>query len=387
MSKKLNVKRVASLKKPGLHCDGGNLYLQIGAKGSKSWAFRYMLDGRARQAGLGPCSLIGLAEARDLAFEMRRQLLRGQDPLELRRAAKATVRTPTFEACATEFLKDNSGQWRNPKHREQWTSTLETYAYPILGRTPVAMVDTEGVLKCLKKIWQTKPETAGRVQQRICRILDWAAASGLRSRENPAQWKGHLDKLLPARAKVRKPVHLAALPWVDMPAFMAELLRNEFISARALGFLILTAARTSEGLKAQWHEVSDDYLWTVPEDRMKPGVDHVVPLSRQAIALLGGLPRLVGNPHIFPGVRAGKPLSGSACLELLRGMRPGLTVHGFRSTFRDWAYENTDHPREIVEACLSHQLRDKAEAAYRRGLAIEKRRLVIQNWADYCCGG
>ena len=387
---KLSVRKVMALTKPGLHGDGDGLWLQIGPNGSKSWGFRYMREGRARQAGLGPVDLVSLQEARNVAHGMRRQLFEGLDPLEERRAARAAARAGgaamTFRQCAESFLRDNQAQWKNAKHCAQWASSLEAYAFPMLGHLPVADVTTAEVLRCLRPIWLTKSETASRVQQRLARILDWAKASGFRTGDNPAAWRGHLDKLLPSRSSLAKVEHHPALAWSDLPAFMNELRANTFISASALEYIILTISRTGEAIGAQWSEVNGDNLWTVPEIRMKPGVEHVVPLSRQAIALLDGLPRLVGNPHIFPGSRTGKPLSNMACLELLRGMRPGLTVHGFRSSFRDWAYENTEHANEVVEACMSHQIKDKAEAAYRRGLAIERRRAVLQDWADYCYG-
>jgi integrase len=391
---KLSAVKVARLKVPGMYGDGGGLWLQITPSGNRSWAFRFMLQGKARQMGLGPLHALSLAEAREKARLCRRQLVEGIDPLAARHAAKAAARADlarqrTFHDCAAAFLGSHEAGWKNEKHRTQWTATLKTYAYPLIGELSIARIDTGHVCEILEPIWTAKAETASRVRGRIERVLDWAAARGYRSGDNPARWRGHLDKLLPQRSKVQRVRHHPALPWQELPEFMAALRVNRSISARALEFTILTAARTGEVIGASWQEINlEAALWIVPAERMKPGREHRVPLSPGAIALLAQLPRLKGNDLVFPGSRAKQPLSDMAMLQLLRGMKPGvkLTVHGFRSSFRDWAGDRTNHPRDVVETALAHVIADKTEAAYRRGDALEKRRSLMVEWCNYCGG-
>jgi integrase len=379
--------------KPGMHADGGGLYLQVTASGAKSWIFRFMLHGRAREMGLGPLHTISLAEARERARECRKLRLDGIDPVEARKAKRAEERLAaatamTFEQCAARYIAAHRAGWRNPKHAAQWPSTLKTYAYPVFGSLPVALIDVGLVMKTLEPVWQTKPETASRVRGRIEAVLDWARVRGYRDGENPARWRGHLDKLLPARAKVRKVEHHSALPYPEIGEFVASLRRQEGVAARALEFLILTAARTGEVIGARWSEFDTaEKLWTVPADRMKAGKEHRVPLSGAAMATLEGMQaiRADGDDHVFPGGRRGKPLSNMAMLKLLQRMERGdLTAHGFRSSFRDWAAERTSYPREVAEIALAHTVGDKVEAAYRRGDLFAKRRRLMEEWARHC---
>jgi integrase len=380
------------MKEPGRYADPGcrGLWLQIAAAGTKSWLLRYMLHGKARAMGLGSVELVPLAEARERARAARRLLLDGKDPLEARKAKRLVqqldaARNLSFETCATKYIAAHEPTWRNGVHRAQWRSTLTTYAYPIIGGLPVAEVDTTLVLRVLEPIWTQRPETASRLRGRIEAVLDWASARGYRQGDNPARWRGHLNKILPARSKVAQVRHQPALPYIEMPAFVVELRANEAISARALEFLILTAARTGEVIGACWSEIDEhSQIWLVPAERMKSKRPHRVPLSDAAIAVLSKLPRIADCDYLFPSTRPGKPLSNMAMLELMRGMRPAFVPHGFRSSFKDWATEVTDHSRDIVEAALAHVVGDKVEAAYRRGDAIEKRRALMRDWATFC---
>lgn len=393
-SSAFTTRTVATMKEPGRYADPGcrGLWLQIAAAGTKSWLLRFMLNGKARAMGLGSVELVPLAEARERAREARRLLLDGKDPLEARKAERLVqqldaARTLTFEACAIKYIAAHEPTWRNGVHRAQWRSTLATYAYPTIGDLPVAEVDTTLVLRVLEPIWTERPETASRLRGRIEAVLDWATARGYRQGENPARWRGHLNKILPARSKVAQVRHQPALPYAELPTFMVELRVNEAISARALEFLILTAARTGEVIGACWSEIDEQsQIWLVPPERMKSKRPHRVPLSDATMTVLSKLPRLADCDYLFPGARPGKPLSNMAMLELMRGMRPPFVPHGFRSSFKDWATEVTDHSRDIVEAALAHVVGDKVEAAYRRGDAIEKRRALMRDWANFCEG-
>jgi integrase len=396
---KLTAAGVNAIKRPGRYGDGLGLWLQVTRARTKSdpdsvtksWLFRFMQDGRARQMGLGPLHTVSLADARQRALEARKMLLDGVDPIEARKAGRVRARLEaatglTFRAAAESYIKSHEAGWRNPKHRDQWRNTLASYAYPHFGDLPVAAIDTGLVLKALEPIWTAKPETASRVRGRIESVLDWAAARGYRNGENPARWRGHLDKLLPARAKVARIKHHAALPWPEVPGFMEELHHRDGTGARALEFAILTAARTGEVISARWDEIDLlNKVWTVPGERMKGGKAHRVPLSDGAIALLEALPREDSGEYVFLGGRKGRPLSNMALLETLRRMgRGGLTAHGFRSTFRDWAAEATACPGEVVEMALAHVVGSKVEAAYRRGDLFEKRRRLMADWGSYC---
>lgn len=387
--KRLTTLQVGRLNKMGRYAVGDGAYLQIARGGSKQWIFRYQKDGRARHMGLGSYTLLTLAEAREKARNARRLILEGIDPLEAKAARRQAdrlekARSVSFTQCAESYIAAHGAGWRNPKHRAQWRSTLATYAYPVMGELAIASVDTGIVLKALEPIWTTKPETADRVRGRIESILDWAKVRGYRDGENPARWRGHLDKLLPAKRKMRRVKHHTALPYAEVPAFMQELRLREGLGARALEFAILTAARTSEVIGARWSEIGlDAAMWTIPAERMKALREHRVPLSDAVIDLLKQLPR--EGEWVFPGGREGKPLSNMALLETLRRMGRGdLTAHGFRSSFRDWAAERTAFPSEVVEMALAHAVSSKVEAAYRRGDLFEKRRHLMQDWANFC---
>src|SRR6516165_7936294 len=380
---------------PGMYPDGAGLYLRVTPEGTRNWVLRYMLDRKPRWMGLGPLSLYGLAEARTRALDARRKQHDGIDPIEARRTERtrqrlAAAKAITFTQCAENYITSHRAGWRNAKHRYQWNQTLEQVVYPEIGSLPVQAVNTTLVLKVLEPIWTTKPETASRVRQRIENILDSAKARGFRDGENPARWRGHLDKILPARSRVREVEHLAALPYPDLPAFLTDLRTREAIAARALEFLILTAARTGEVIGARWSEIDLlDKTWTVPTDRMKARREHRVPLSARALAILEEMQAARQsddhNAYLFPGPKRGKPLSNMAFLMLLRRMElKDLTVHGFRATFKTWASERTSFQNEIAEAALAHVIGDKVEQAYRRGDMFEKRRRLMQQWATFC---
>ncbi len=388
---KLTPLKVSRLTKPGRYGDGGGLYLQISIWGTKAWLFRYMKDGRARQMGLGDIQTFTLKEARDRAKAARQLLADGIDPLEARQKAKdakriEAARTITFKEAAKRYIKAHRAGWKNGKHAEQWASTLATYAFPVFGDLPVAAVDTALVMKVIEPIWAEKTETASRVRGRIEAVLGWATVRGYRDGDNPGRWRGHLDKLLPAKTKVAKVRHQPAMPYAALPEFMVSLRATTSISAQALEFTILTAARTGEIINSRWDEIDfAKKLWTIPAERTKSGRAQRVPLSDRTIKIVKAIPRERGSGFIFPGARKGQALSNMAMLELLRGMKgSGLTVHGFRSSFRDWAAEQTNFPRELAEAALGHVLADKTEAAYQRGDLLEKRRRLMSAWGSYC---
>jgi integrase len=396
---KLKALEVSRASKPGYYGDGGNLYLLVGPTGAKSWVFRYRVPApipdnpkrsRLREMGLGPTHALSLAEARERAREWRRERLDGIDPIEVRRGRRAqaqleAAKAITFKECAEAYIKSHSAGWKNLKHAAQWPSTLETYVYPVFGSLPVQGIDVGLVMKALEPIWTTKPETASRVRGRIESVLDWATARGYRQGENPARWRGHLENLLPKKTKVRRVEHHAALPYADMPGFMAELRQQEGIGAKALEFAILTAARTGEVMGAKWSDIDfEARLWTVPAERMKAGREHRVPLSEPALAILEAMREVREGDFVFPGGKANRPLSNMAFLMLLRRMGRGdLTAHGFRSTFSDWCSERTNFPAEVREMALAHTVSDKVEAAYRRGDLFEKRRQVMEAWAKF----
>jgi integrase len=386
---KLSAVAVRNKSAPGLYADGGGLYLQVTEAGAKTWIYRFMLNGRRRDMGLGAVHTVTLAEAREEARRCRQLARDGIDPIDNRKAARLsalakTATTMTFKQCAEAYIKAYEAGWRNTKHAAQWSSTLERYAYPVMGELSVAAVDTGLVMKVLEPIWSTKTETANRVRGRIEAILDWAIVRKYREGENPARWKGHLDHLLPARAKVHKAGHHAALPYDHMADFMKAMRAVDGVAARALEFAILTAARTGEVLGTAWAEIDlEKRLWVIPPERMKAGREHRVPLSEAALAVLQGQSGREGP--VFRGGKANTPLSNMALLMTLRRMkRTDLTAHGFRSTFRDWVAECTDFPHEVAEMALAHAVGDKVEAAYRRGDLFEKRRKLMDEWAQYC---
>jgi integrase len=392
---RLTALKVEKARKPGMYADGGGLYLRVTPEGARNWVFRFMIDRKPRWMGLGPLALYSLADARARAQDARRKRHEGIDPIEARRAKRAQQRLDaakaiTFKQCAESYIASHRAGWRNAKHRYQWPATLGAYVYPAIGALPVQAVDTALVHKVLEPIWTAKPETASRVRQRIENILGFAKVCGYRDGENPARWRGHLDNLLPARSKVRDVKHLAALPYVELPTFLVNLRTREATAARALEFLVLTAARTGEVIGARWNEIDMlDKIWTVPAGRMKAHREHRVPLSPRAVAILKEMLAARngddGNAYVFPGPKPGKPLSNMAFLMLLRRMGLDyLTVHGFRATFKTWASERTSFQNEIAEAALAHIIGDKVEQAYRRGDLFDKRRRLMQQWATYC---
>jgi integrase len=398
--------------KAGLHHDGGGLYLQVTDTGARSWLFRYstgtskkrnsaadgQVDGaakpkstkRERWMGLGPVSIISLRDARIAAADCRRQRWTGKDPIEERKAAKLAAqleraKAVTFRAAAELCIAAMRAGWRNEKHSNQWAATLEAYAYPVFGDLPVQDVDVTLVMKAIEPVWTTKPETASRVRGRIESVLDWAAARGYRKGDNPARWKGHIENLLPKRSKVAKVAHHPALPYDEIGVFIQDLRRQAGEAAGALEFTILCASRTGEVIGARPEEFNvSEKVWIIPAERMKVGREHRVPLSEAALAIVKK--RIEGGgAYVFAGGKKGKPLSNMALLKVLERMgRDDLTVHGFRSTFRDWAAERTNFPRDVAEMALAHTIGDKVEAAYRRGDLFEKRRQIMRAWADWC---
>ena len=382
---RLTALKVSRAKLPGMYADGGGLYLQI-TEGGASWVYRYMLNGRAREMGLGPLALFGLQEARAKAQDARRLRHEGVDPIEHRRTARAqqqldAAKAVTFQQCAERYIASHRAGWRHAKHVEQWESSLQRLAFPVIGALPVQAINTALVMNVIEAIWDEKPETASRVRGRIESILDWAKARGYRTGENPARWKGHLKNLLPPRSKVRMVEHYAAMPYDQLPALMVELRVQDGIDARALEFTILTAARVSEAVGARWSEISGD-VWTIQAERMKGGKPHRVPLSRRAMDLLKALPR--NGDLIFPGPKLGRALNINAPRKLLIDMGHSVTVHGFRSSFRDWVAERTSYPNHVAEAALAHAVADKVEKAYRRTDLFEKRRRLMADWAAWC---
>jgi integrase len=376
----------------GRHADGGGLHLLVKDSGARSWVFRYMLNGKSHDIGLGSAGDYGisLAKARDRAAELRVKVKAGIHPLAERQqkaaeaiagAQAAHIAAISFKDVAEAHIARNEASWRNAKHRQQWASTLASYVYPVIGDLPVAEIDTVHVMKIIEPIWRDKPETASRIRGRIETILDAAKARGYREGENPARWRGHIAQILPARSKLVRGHH-KAMPYAALPPFMASLRSRQATAALALEFAILTAARTSEVLGAGWTEIDlANATWTIPASRMKAGKEHRVPLSACAMEILASAAPL-GSKYLFAGERGGK-LSDMSMSMLLRRMGQDCTVHGFRSTFRDWAAEQTGHANDICEMALAHTIDNKAEAAYRRGDLLEKRRALMDDWANY----
>jgi len=400
---RLTMKRIARLKQPGRYGDGHGLYLQVVNKQNRSWLLRYERGGRERFMGLGPLHAFALQEARERAREARQLLADGIDPLDAKKAeraatAAAAAKTMTFAECAEAYFAQHRQKWRNAKHTRQFLSTLKQYAYAKIGNMAAAGIDTGTVLSVLEQhcpasrgfpagmFWQTRHSTADRVRARIEAVLEFATVRGYRTGENPARWRGHLRHALPARSEIAQAVHHAAMPYVDLPEFLATLRGRAGIGARALEFLILTAARTNEVIGARRDEIDlEGKIWTVPAGRMKAGREHRVPLSRAAIELLQALPMEDGNTHIFLGPSAGGGLSTMAMpTALKRAGRSDVTIHGFRATFKTWASERTNFPSHVVELALAHTIGNAVERAYRRGDLFEKRRKLMEAWARYC---
>lgn len=385
---KLNPRKVAAAG-AGKYEDGGGLRLVVSDTGAKKWVLRFTIGGKRREMGLGSVSDVGLAEARDKAAAYRKQAKSGVDPIDARQSLPE--KTPTFTTCAARYIRAHRRGWKNAKHARQWVSTLKTYVRPEIGARKVDAIRTEDVLKILSPIWTTKTETAKRVQGRLENILDYAAAHKHRDAQNPARWRGHLDKLLPKPTRVKKVSHHPAMPHSEVPAFMMELSKNGSVSALALRFLILTAARSGEVLHAQWNEIDRSAaVWTVPATRMKARLEHRVPLSDAAMTVLDTVLRIDGSPYLFSGARHGRPLSNMALLQLMRGMGFGVggdrgdyVPHGFRSSFRDWSGEVSSFPRDVAEMALAHVIDNKVEAAYRRGDLFVKRCKMMREWAGY----
>jgi integrase len=388
--------------KSGRHADGGGLHLLVKDSGARSWVFRFMLNSRSRDLGLSRCPEaitllrktggedLTLAQARDIAAIYRLKVKAGIDPLEEREqeaadktsaANAAKAKAITFKTAAEAFISTNEGSWRNDKHRQQWRNTLATYVYPKFGDLPVCDVSTTHVLQVIEPIWKLKPETASRVRGRIETVLDAAKARGYREGENPARWRGHIAQILPARSRLTRGHH-KAMPYTAVPAFLENLRAKQAVAALALEFTILTGARTGEVIGATWEEVDlDKAIWVIPSNRMKAAREHRIPLSERSIAILR-LVKQLGQDHLFIGEN-GK-LSGMAMAMLLRRMGQGVTVHGFRSAFRDWAAECTSYPHEVCEMALAHVIGNKVEAAYRRGDLFDKRRDLMRDWGRFC---
>jgi len=376
--------------KPGRHGDGRGLYLQV-IGGSKTWVLRYEHRKRERWMGLGSAEFVSLAQARERAFELRRQLKdQGIDPLERRRAAVVGARLTalkrgTFEEVASQYVEVKSAQWKGDGSRREWLSTLRRYAFSIIGSFSVASIDTALVHRVLDPVWTKKPHVGQRLRERIEAVLEFAKSMGLREGENPARWKGHLANVLPKANRTSRTKHHPALPYAELTAFMAELRALPGVPARALEFTILTAARTGETRFARWSEVDlRAGVWTIRGERMKGDKEHRVPLSDRALAIVVELPREGASDAVFPGRSNGGFINQDAMTDVLAKLRPDVTVHGFRSTFRDWAAEATSYPNHVVEMALAHAISNGVEAAYRRGDLFEKRRRLMEEWAGFC---
>lgn len=398
---RLSALQVSKLTKPGLYGDGGGLTLQITPTGAKSWLFRYMVAGKPFGMGLGPTHTVSLAEARQKALEARKLLIDGINPLVAKKqsqvaAALANAKMMTFDQCAEAYILAHKASWKNAKHADQWTNTLNTYASPVFGGLPVAEIDTGLVVKCLAPIWESKTETASRLRGRIESVLGWATTSGYRTGENPARWKGHLENLLATISKTSRTKHHPSLPWQRIGAFMAALRVREGVAARAVEFAILTACRSGEVRGARWAEFDTvGKVWTIPAERMKAKREHEVPLSDAALAVLESITKGDDADVVFAGTK-GQPLSDMSLTAVIRRMNgdekpawsdangDGITVHGFRSTFRMWTAETTNYPREVAEHALAHQLPDAVERAYQRGSQFAKRAALMTEWAMYC---
>jgi len=387
-ARELTAAAVAKLRKPGRHAVGGaeGLMLRITDTGARSWVCRLMVGQKRRDLGLGAYGQVSLSQARDAARALRLNVRRGIEPVTLaKRSVAPTPSSPSFKKTAIEFIEARQHEWKNAKHRDQWHNTLRTYAWPVLGDMAVADIALPNVLAVLQPIWIDKTETANRVRGRIEVVLDYATVQGWRSGDNPARWKGLLDKVLPAPGKLKKTRHHAAMPAEDVPGFMRILRDVRGMSALALQLLILTATRSGEVRGACWNEFDwQAAVWTIPSERMKSGREHQVPLSARAISLLQSIPRLENAAGlVFPNATHSGALSDMAMTLLMRRLGLAYVPHGFRSTFRDWAGDTTEYPRELLEAALAHALQNKVEAAYRRKTALERRRLLMQDWADF----
>jgi integrase len=390
---RLNQRKCATLSKPGLHADGGGLYLKVGTTAaSRSWIFRYRRNSKLHDVGLGSFIDYTLIEARERARDQRRLCNDGIDPVAEKRLIKQQRKAArTFRQCAEEHLADIKAGWRNPKYEKDWANSLSTYAYPIIGDMPVGEVDLASVLRVIKPRWESKTVTMERVRSRIEAVLAYATVHGLRSGDNPARWDNHIDKLLPKKSKVAKKEHFAALPYAELPAFMAELRAKDdgSITAAALEFTLLTAGRSGEVLGARWEEFDlKAGLWTIPGVRMKAERDHRVALSRDAVVVVERMAAVRQNDFVFPGRRGAGQMHERNMLDMLKRLRPGCTVHGTsRSGFTDWCAEQTNYPKEVRDMALAHRVSDEVEAAYRRGDLFAKRRALSEQWARFLASG
>ena len=388
---RLSALKVARAKQPGMYADGGGLYLRVAEGGSKQWVFRYASGTRDRDMGLGPVHTLTLPEAREKAREARLLRLEGIDPIEAKRARMAALkaadaRAMTFKQCAEGFIKDNEASWTSARHRQEWVGSLVRLVYPTLGSLPVAAIDTPLVLKVLKPIWEKTPETASRVRGRIENVLGWATVHHYRAGDNPARWGGLLEHALPARSKIAKVEHHAALPYAEIGAFVAELRQDSGVAAACLQFITLTAARLDEARSATWDEIDlPNRIWIVPARRMKADKEHRVPLSAGAVVILKQMQEIRQSDYVFPGRLEGRPIGDNTIWRLAKeAAGSDITIHGLRSSFRDWAAERTSFPREVAEMALAHAIPNAVEAAYRRGDLFEKRRRLMDAWAEFC---
>ena len=381
-AKGLTARQVDTLKNPGDHADGNGLYLGVTSSGMKTWLFRYHVDRRRHAMGLGPIRLKSLSKAREEARELAIKISNGIDPIQERKTnyRKSSI---TFGEAAARYIQAMQPGWKNAKHTQQWHNTIDKYCTPI-GELSVDKIDTYLVLKCLEPIWAVIPETASRVRGRIEKILDWSRVNGYREGENPARWSGHLDQSLPRKTKIRTVKGHASMPYKELPPFWPVLNSTEGLGARALQFTILTACRTSELLNAKWRGIDEpSQIWTIPAERMKAGREHRVPLSCAALSLLRVLKNQQRSDLIFPGRKREQSLSNMTMLRVLQRLNSPCTPHGFRSTFRTWISEKTNHLHEVAEAALAHTIRDKVIAAYQRRDLFEKRRQLMRDWAEY----
>jgi integrase len=384
----LDVKRIT---KPGRHTVGfiPGLMLVVKDTCAKSWILRTIIGNKRRNIGLGAYPEIPLTKARERAREARELISKGIDPIERRKAVRRAILASqngriTFAEAARRCHEKKVSEFRNPKHAKQWIRSVEKYTFPIIGNMAVEDIELPHILKILEPIWTDKTETATRLRQRLEQIISWATISEYRKGDNPARWKGHLDAILPIPTKIKKVNHMRALPWKDMNPFMIELRKIEGMGARALELIILTACRSGEARFAVWDEIDlDNKIWTIPSERMKAGKEHKIPLVDDAIKLLRNLPRFEGSEYIFTAPRGG-PLSDMTISAVCKRMKVNAVPHGFRSTFRDWAAENTNFPREVAEMSLAHTIESAVEAAYRRGDLFRKRRKLMESWAAYC---
>ena len=379
---RLSAQKIRQLK-PGTYADGGNLYLRVNDGGSKSWIFRYKSGDRVCQHGLGGFTKVGLADARRLAEGYRLKLASGEEiisPLSKRRAQQTGQ---TFQECAELFIQMKSAEWKNAKHKQQWENTLKQYAYPVIGKLPPRQINLGHIKKIIEPIWMEKTETADRLRGRIEAVLSYAHVQGLRGPDNPALWRGNLDKILPSKTKIAPVKHLPALPYEELPKLVRDLEVNSGVSSAALSFLILTATRSREVREMTWDELDfDEFLWTIPKSRMKNGVEHRVPLSDAAIGILSSMAKYLEQPLVFPSP-TGVVLSDTALSKTLKALAREVTVHGMRSSFRGWCAEQTAYPDAVCELALAHSPKDRVQAAYQRSDLLAKRRGLMSDWARF----